>query len=181
MRTLMKIAGGTRRYSGELGIDSFIDQADSFGKMQDEGPLGRYITIFQSLFRSHPFPIWRTKEVIDWVTTGSFLEILDGDYKIRALVATRPCPQCNTANKVGAMVCSSCGHQLVEEPSGEAAERAVREVKEAAGVDDGDGDFLGSAWKKANSWYKKNFTMDDHPDGPVVDGEPPEKKQDPES
>ena len=109
MRTLMKIAGGTKRYANELGIEGFIEQADSFGKMQDEGPLGRYITIFQSLFRSHPFPIWRTKEIIDWVTTGNFLEILDGEYKVRALVpVTRTCPACQTANKPEAMICVQC-------------------------------------------------------------------------
>lgn len=173
MRTLMKIAGGTRRYANELGIEGFIEQADSFGKMQDEGPLGRYITIFQSLFRSHPFPIWRTKEIIDWVTTGNFLEILDGEYKVRAMVpATKPCPSCNTQNAPGAMVCTSCGHQLIEEPTGEAAARAVREVKEAAGVDDGGGDTVSRAWGDVRTWYKKNFTMED---GPVVDGDPPKR------
>lgn len=174
MRTLMKIAGGTRRYAGELGIDSFIDQADSFGKMQDEGPLGRYITIFQSLFRSHPFPIWRTKEIIDWVTTGNYLEILDGDYKIRALVTTtKTCPSCAALNKAEAMVCINCGHQLVAEPTGEEAERAVREVKEAAGVDDGEGDVVNKTWREVRGWYKRNFTLDEK-DGPVVDADPPE-------
>ena len=177
MRTLMKIAGGTKRYANELGIEGFIEQADSFGKMQDEGPLGRYITIFQSLFRSHPFPIWRTKEIIDWVTTGNFLEILDGEYKVRALVpVTKTCPACQTANKPEAMICVQCAHQLVEEPSGEAAERAVRDVKEAAGVDDGNGDVMSRAWGDVRSWYKKNFTLGDADEGPVVDGDPPERK-----
>ena len=176
IRALMKIAGGTRRYSDELGIDGFVEQADSFGKMQDEGPLGRYITIFQSLFRSHPYPIWRTKEIIDWVTTGNFLEILDGEYKVRALVAqVKTCSACHSPNKVEAMVCSNCGHQLVDEPTGEAAERAVREVKEAAGVDDGATDMVSKAWGDVRSWYKKNFTAED---GPVVDGDPLDDKKD---
>ncbi len=180
MRTLMKIAGGTRRYAGELSIDSFIDQADSFGKMQDEGPLGRYITIFQSLFRSHPFPIWRTKEIIDWVSTGNFLEILDGEYKVRALVATKVCPACNTANKIEALVCIHCGHQLVAEPSGEEAARAVREVKEAAGVDEGGQDVVAKTWSDVRGWYKRTFTMDGADEGPIVDGEPPANKPDPD-
>src|SRR5690606_35842340 len=55
IRTLMKVAGGSRRLSSELSIDAFVEQADGFGKLQDEGPLGRYITIFQTLFRSHPY------------------------------------------------------------------------------------------------------------------------------
>ena len=178
MRALMKIAGGTKRYAHELGIEGFIDQADSFGQMQDEGPLGRYITIFQSLFRSHPFPIWRAKEVIDWVTAGNFLEILDGEYKIRALVpVTKTCPACKTDNAVNAMVCTSCGQQLVEEPTGEAAEQAVREAKAAAGVDDGTGDVVSRAWSDVSGWYKKTFTLDGQDEGPVVDGEPPIKRE----
>lgn len=175
MRTLMKISGGTRRYAGELSIDAFIDQADSFGKMQDEGPLGRYITIFQSLFRSHPFPIWRTKEIIDWVSTGNFLEILDGEYKVRALVATKACPSCSTNNNVDALVCTHCGHQLVDEPTGEDAERAVREVKEAAGVDDNGQDVVGKTWSDVRGWYKRTFTMEGADEGPIVDVDPSKK------
>jgi hypothetical protein len=177
MRALMKIAGGTRRYAAELGIDGFIEQADSFGKMQDEGPLGRYITIFQSLFRSHPFPIWRTKEIIDWVTTGNYLEVLDGEYKVRALVATKPCPSCGTDCRIDAMVCTHCGHQLVAEPTGEAAARAVREAKEASGVDDGGDDVVSKAWSDVRGWYKRHFTMNGADEGPIVDGDPPRRNE----
>ncbi len=155
MRTLMKMSGGTRRFSGELSVDAFVDQADSFGKMQDEGPLGRYITIFQTIFRQQPFPIWRTKEILDWVTTGNYLEVLDGDYKVRALVATKACPSCGAENKVGAMVCSSCGAQLIEEPSGPEAEEAAR--KAAGGESQ---DPISKAWGDVRSWYKRNFTVD---------------------
>lgn len=154
MRTLMKVAGGSRRLSGELSIDAFIDQADDFGKLQDEGPLGRYIAIFQTLFRSHPFPIWRTKEILDWVTTGNFLEILDGDYQVRALAKTAPCPSCNHENKVTAQVCSKCGHVLQEEPEGPPP---------------GDGgiiDPIANTWGDVKGWYKRNFTAGEDP---VVD------------
>jgi Zn-dependent protease with chaperone function len=169
MRTLMKLAGGTRRYAGELSIEGFIDQADSFGKMQDEGPLGRYIAIFQSLFRTHPFPIWRTKEVMEWVTTGNYLEVLDGEYKRRALVASVRCPACAAENKAGNMVCSACGQMLVDEPTREEAQRAVRE---ATGIDDGK-DPMKKAWGDVRGWYKRNFNVDD---GDTVDGEPPDNK-----
>ena len=173
MRTLMKISGGTRRYAGELSIDHFIEQADSFGKMQDEGPLGRYITIFQTLFRSHPFPIWRTKEILDWVTTGSYLEILDGEYKVRSMAATRACPQCATQNKLDAMVCTHCGAQLVAEPTGKEAEEAARQA--------GGGDItdpIGKAWGDVRSWYKRNFTTDGPWDEGAVDSDAT-KKEDP--
>ncbi len=171
MRTLMKIAGGSRRFGGELSIEQFMEQADSFGKMQDEGPLGRYIAIFQTLFRSHPYPIWRTKEVLDWVTTGNYLEILDGDYKVRALVNTNACPNCATQNKVEAMVCTSCGAQLIKEPEGKEAQDAARK---AAGGDLMDP--ISRAWGDVRGWYKKNFSTEGPWDDGAVDGEPPHKK-----
>ena len=179
MRALMKISGGTRRFAGELSIDSFIEQADSFGKMQDEGPLGRYITIFQTMFRSHPFPIWRTKEILDWVQTGNYLEILDGDYKTRALIATKACTSCNKANKVDAMLCTHCGTQLIEEPSGPAAEEAARQ---AAGGDHMDP--VSKAWTDVRGWYKRKFTTDgtwEKGDDDAVEGEvtpEPDKRDD---
>ena len=166
MRTLMKISGGTRRYASELSIDAFVEQADSFGKMQDEGPLGRYITVFQTLFRTHPFPIWRTKEVLDWVMTGNYLEILDGDYKTRALVVTTPCPQCSTANKIGAMVCVQCGHQLIEEPSGPEAEEAARKASGGETTDP-----VSKAWGDVRGWYKKTFTTEGPWHDDAIEGE----------
>lgn len=153
MRTLMKVAGGSRRFSEELSLDAFIEQADAFGKLQDEGPLGRYIAVFQTLFRSHPFPIWRAKEILEWVTSGNFMEILDGEYKTRGLVQMRPCPACGKETKVDAMVCPNCGHGLIEEPTREDAARFAQ-----AAVDE---DPITRTWKDVQKWYRRNFTMDD--------------------
>jgi len=162
MRTLMKVAGGSRRLKDELSIEAFIEQADKFGKLQDEGPLGRYFAIFQTLFRSHPFPIWRTKEILDWVTTGNYLEILDGDYQVRALVATKPCPSCKEEVKPDQVVCHACGHVLQEEPVGDpevVGDGALKDIT----------DPIANAWGDVKGWYKRNFVGEDTPDGPVVD------------
>lgn len=162
LRTLMKVAGGSRRLSQELSIDAFIEQADGFGKMQDEGPLGRYITTFQTLFRSHPFPIWRAKEVIDWVTTGNFLEILDGDYQTRSMVATTSCHACGADVKVGAVVCNQCGVTVSRDHMDEPTDDS-----EAA---DDSLDPISRTWRNVARWYKQNFTAEDPPPaGPIVD------------
>lgn len=164
IRTLMKVAGGSRRLSSELSIDAFVEQADAFGKLQDEGPLGRYITIFQTLFRSHPYPIWRAKEVIDWVTSGNFLEILDGDYKTRGLIATKPCPSCGKDVKVDAVVCASCGASVNPEREKEGAKEA------ASARPDDEVDPITRTWRDVRRWYKDNFTAgDDEREGGVID------------
>jgi hypothetical protein len=171
LSTLMKVAGGTQKHKAELDIDAFIEQADSFGKMQDEGFLGRYITIFQTLFRSHPYPIWRAKEVMDWVSSGSFLEIMDGDYKVRAMTENKSCVSCSKAVNVDAMICPHCGASQAPEP----------EVDPDHPVEE---DPLKRTWKDVTGWYKRTFTMDDPEptdepsegegvEGDVVEGDPP--------
>ena len=126
-------------------------------------------SIFQTLFRTHPFPIWRTKEILDWVTTGNYLEILDGDYRTRALISTKPCPACATANKVDALVCTNCGQQLMEEPPPLSAEEQAKS---------GD-DPISKAWGDVRSWYKRKFTTEgpwEEEDKNAVEGDAPEKK-----
>lgn len=77
---LMKFAGGTKKFREDLNVESFIAQAESFNRMKAEGPLGEYLTLFSVLFKSHPDPIWRAKELLRWTFSGNFLEILDGEY-----------------------------------------------------------------------------------------------------
>jgi Zn-dependent protease with chaperone function len=147
LSTLMKVAGGTQKHKDELNINAFIEQADSFGKMQDEGPLGRYITIFQTLFRSHPFPIWRAKELMDWVSGGSFLEVMDGDYEKRVAPPEKACVSCGKDIRMEATICAHCGASQQAEPQ--------------VGPDDPvEEDPLKRTWRDVTSWYKRNFTMD---------------------
>ncbi len=80
LTSLMKLAGGTAAMAKELNINAFIEQAESYEKTQDEGPLGKYIAVMNSMFNTHPFPIWRAKEIIDWVYSGDYFKILQGSY-----------------------------------------------------------------------------------------------------
>src|SRR5205823_5750187 len=49
LTTLMKLAGGSESLNRELNIQAFIDQAENYEKTQDEGPLGSYIAIMNSM------------------------------------------------------------------------------------------------------------------------------------
>lgn len=81
LTSLMKLAGGTSSLNRELNIKAFIEQAEAYEKTQEEGPLGKYIAIMDSIFNTHPFPIWRAKEIINWVESGEYFKILQGDYQ----------------------------------------------------------------------------------------------------
>lgn len=81
LRALMKMAGGATTIAKELNLDAFIEQAEGYDKTQDEGPLGKYIAVMNSMFTTHPFPIWRAKEIIEWVHSGDYFKILQGDFQ----------------------------------------------------------------------------------------------------
>lgn len=80
LNALMKLAGGASSIAKELSIDEFIEQAEGYDKTQEEGPLGKYIAVMNSMFTTHPFPIWRAREIIEWVYSGDYFTILQGDF-----------------------------------------------------------------------------------------------------
>jgi Zn-dependent protease with chaperone function len=80
LSTLMKLAGGSEKVIKELNISSFIEQASAYEATKEEGILGSYISILNSAFTTHPFPIWRAQEIIQWLENGDYLSILSGDF-----------------------------------------------------------------------------------------------------
>lgn len=80
LNTLMKLAGGSKALQKELNLSAFIEQAENYEKVQDEGPLGKYIAVMNDMFETHPLPIWRAREIIDWVKSGEYFKLLLGDY-----------------------------------------------------------------------------------------------------
>jgi Zn-dependent protease with chaperone function len=80
LTSMMKLAGGSSTLNRELNVKAFIEQAEGYEKTQEEGPLGKYMAVMDSIFNTHPFPIWRAKEIIDWVESGEYFKILQGNY-----------------------------------------------------------------------------------------------------
>lgn len=150
LSTLMKLSGGTKKMASELKIAAFIKQAESFEKMQEEGPLGKYITIFNTLFQSHPYTIWRAKELLSWVTTGNFLEILDGKYNKSTLSTRKSCVECNQQIKSNAAICSHCGHTQDYEFGKLEHEKSEDPPKNT--------DPLARTFQDLQDWYKRNFS-----------------------
>lgn len=137
LSTLMKLSGGTLKHQDELNIDSFIDQAKRFSEMEDEGLLGKYITVFNTLFRSHPYTIWRAKEIINWALDGNFLELLK-DQKPPTLKKPTTCPKCGKPLNKDSLVCLNCKPKSSKNGRVESsASKPIEDVK---------------------NWYKRNFT-----------------------
>lgn len=80
LSTLMKLAGGSKSFQKELCLEAFIKQAENYEEVQEEGPLGKYIAVMNDMFESHPMPIWRAREIIEWVKSGEYFRVLQGEF-----------------------------------------------------------------------------------------------------
>jgi Zn-dependent protease with chaperone function len=163
LNMLMKVASGTRSIMPELNLQSFLEQAEHFEKMRDETGVTKILVAYEELFRSHPFPVYRAKEVLEFVSSGAFLEILDGDYTKVDLVQTTPCPRCAKPMVRGAFICTACGHGGDEDLKGPAASHG----SSSAGGADSLGDKLDKGFDDARDWFKRAFGADESkpPDG----------------
>lgn len=76
LRVLMKLAGGSARFVGELSLERFMEQALRARRAGEEDVMSRIFTMLQTAWRSHPFPLWRAAELWRWTTHGEYLNLL---------------------------------------------------------------------------------------------------------
>jgi Zn-dependent protease with chaperone function len=73
-RTMMKLAGGT--FASKINYDLFLEQAREFQKNYDENKLDKFWADIINAGLSHPFPIWRISEILKWVESGEYEDVL---------------------------------------------------------------------------------------------------------
>lgn len=169
LSTLMKLAGGSRTIMPELSITAFIEQAEQFEKMRDVNAWSKVNVVLQEMNRSHPFPVYRAREALDFVTSGAFLEILDGDYPRVMRDAVETCTRCSKAFPKGTLVCPHCGNGGEDELRGERVDDKGAPVGDNGTL----GDKLDRGFEDARGWFKKMFGGDKGPDDPTAGGPPP--------
>lgn len=74
-RTMMKLAGGT--FASKIDYELFLEQGRDFKKNYDASRLDRFWADVMNSGLSHPFPIWRIAEILEWVETGQFHELME--------------------------------------------------------------------------------------------------------
>lgn len=75
-RTMMKLAGGT--FASKVDYDLFLAQARDFQKNYDEKALDRFWADVITSGLSHPFPVWRVAEILEWVESGEYKALMNG-------------------------------------------------------------------------------------------------------
>ncbi|MFL6468838.1 MAG: M48 family metallopeptidase [Pyrinomonadaceae bacterium] len=73
-RTMMKLAGGT--FASKIDYDLFLEQGREFQENYDQKKLDKFWADILNAGLSHPFPIWRVSEVIKWVESGEYAEVM---------------------------------------------------------------------------------------------------------
>ncbi len=75
-RTMMKLAGGT--FASKVDYELFLTQARDFEKNYDDKALDRFWADVITAGLSHPFPVWRVSEILKWVESGQYKELMTG-------------------------------------------------------------------------------------------------------
>src|SRR6187549_540646 len=73
-RTMMKLAGGT--FASKIDYEQFLEQGREFQKNYDAKKLDKFWADILNAGLSHPFPIWRVSEIIEWVESGQYADLM---------------------------------------------------------------------------------------------------------
>ena len=76
-RTMMKLCGGT--FASKVDYEQFLEQARDFQKNYDEKALDRFWADIINAGLSHPFPVWRVSEILNWVESGEYARLMNGE------------------------------------------------------------------------------------------------------
>lgn len=119
--TLMKLAGGSAKVYEQFNREEFLRQADNYTEL-DQSTLNQFYKLLQVIFRSHPFPALRAREVNEWSKSTEYKNIMDGIYPRIDLDFYRApsqqpsattCPNCNVGVDAGARFCHVCGATII--------------------------------------------------------------------
>ena len=73
-KVMMKLAGGS--FASKLDYDEFLKQGKEFKKHCEENQLDSFWANIINAGQTHPFPIWRVSEIIDWYESGEYGQII---------------------------------------------------------------------------------------------------------
>ncbi len=73
-RVMMKLAGGTS--ASKIDYEQFLEQGREFKRTCDEKALDKFWANIINAGLTHPFPIWRVSEILDWAESGEFEEVM---------------------------------------------------------------------------------------------------------
>ena len=73
-RTMMKLCGGT--FASKIDYEEFLEQGREFKKTCEDSVLDKFWANIINASQTHPFPVWRVGEILEWVETGQYADLM---------------------------------------------------------------------------------------------------------
>lgn len=135
---LAKLAGFSSKYAGELNLDEVEHQADLCHELGSDSLFVKLVKLQSMMDATHPYPVFRVKEIRTWAKSEEYSQILAGNYRRftpvltegvwsnltigtpRAKECPNPkckypcdedyifCPKCQSNVRAGTIICSEC-------------------------------------------------------------------------
>jgi Zn-dependent protease with chaperone function len=102
MTTMMKIAGGSKRFSDECSLEEFIQQSANYRSLDEDGLNQVYKALMYAGANgmlSHPFPVERIHYLQEWTTSIEYQDIRRGNYA-RVTVETTTDPTASESERL---------------------------------------------------------------------------------
>jgi len=110
---LAKLAGYSHKALQELNIEEVINQASEYETTDDK--MEQTMKLFLTIKQTHPMPVVRVREIMDWSRSKEYDDILAGKYfSLTALENQVTCPECKAIALDDSRFCSKCGLRLPE-------------------------------------------------------------------
>jgi Zn-dependent protease with chaperone function len=85
LQTMMKLAGGSYKYSHEVSLTEFIRQADQYRELDQDSLNQLYKFLIYNggngAFLTHPFPVERLRYLQEWANSQEYQQIRQGNYQ----------------------------------------------------------------------------------------------------
>ena len=84
MTTMMKIAGGSKKYADECSLEEFIKQSENYRNLDEDGLNQIYKALMYvgvNGMLSHPFPVERIHYLQEWTDSTEYRDIRQGKYQ----------------------------------------------------------------------------------------------------
>lgn len=85
MLTMMKLAGGSKKYANECSLQEFIKQSENYQALDEDGLNQIYKFLLyngaQGTMLSHPFPVERLHYLRAWAVSEEYQQIRRGNYQ----------------------------------------------------------------------------------------------------
>jgi len=115
---LMKLGAGSSRFDGEANLDAFLEQARTHAETVGlEGLSKALLFLLYNWQLSHPQVVYRAKGLDEWIRSGAYDRVLQGNYLRDMTGATQMgqrirCSRCRKEVSSTQSFCPECGQDL---------------------------------------------------------------------